>query len=393
MEGQTAGVVRRPRDRKARIVAAAAAQFHERGYHRVTMEDIAAAVGVTVAAVYRHFQNKSDLLAGVVLGGIELFTEAVETSTGHLDDMLRTLAHLAMERRELGTLWRRESRYLPAPERERARSLLWDCATRVTTAVRDARPELADRDADLLAWTVLSVLAGPSTRALQMPRRKGEQFLHQTTARVCARYQPPPEPAATSTPETSGAPPLRPVTRREALLAVAVDLFGQHGYEAVSMADIGAAAGVTGASVYKHFAVKADLLAALAHRAIEGHALELSRALTASSTAPEALTHLLRSKVGLTLAHPALTAVLVTEADHLPTPHRDAVEQALQDYLAEWAHLLHLCRPQLAKAERRGLVGAVISVIQTLGVAPHLRARPGFDQDLITLGAHILDHG
>lgn len=51
-------VKRRPKDRKAKIAAAAAIAFSERGYPAVGVEDIASSVGISGSALYRHFPNK-----------------------------------------------------------------------------------------------------------------------------------------------------------------------------------------------------------------------------------------------------------------------------------------------------------------------------------------------
>ncbi len=48
----------RPRNRRELIAEAAGRAFSERGYHAVGMDDIAAAEGVTAAALYRHFPTK-----------------------------------------------------------------------------------------------------------------------------------------------------------------------------------------------------------------------------------------------------------------------------------------------------------------------------------------------
>ena len=58
---------RRPRNRKAQILAVARDQFGRSGYHQVNMEDIASAVGITAGALYRHFPNKQEILAQVML--------------------------------------------------------------------------------------------------------------------------------------------------------------------------------------------------------------------------------------------------------------------------------------------------------------------------------------
>ncbi|BDZ65960.1 TetR/AcrR family transcriptional regulator [Agromyces mangrovi Wang et al. 2018] len=54
----TETVRRRPKDRKQRIEAAAAEAFSAHGFHAVGMEDIAAAVGVSAPALYRHYPSK-----------------------------------------------------------------------------------------------------------------------------------------------------------------------------------------------------------------------------------------------------------------------------------------------------------------------------------------------
>ena len=54
--------------------------------------------------------------------------------------------------------------------------------------------------------------------------------------------------------------------RREQLLQCAADLFSARGYHAVGIDDIGAAAGISGPGVYRHFPGKQALLAALCDR-------------------------------------------------------------------------------------------------------------------------------
>ena len=51
--------------------------------------------------------------------------------------------------------------------------------------------------------------------------------------------------------------------RRRALLAAAAQLFAERGFERVSLDDLGAAVGVSGPAVYRHFAGKQAVLAAL----------------------------------------------------------------------------------------------------------------------------------
>ena len=51
--------------------------------------------------------------------------------------------------------------------------------------------------------------------------------------------------------------------RRQRILHAAAELVAEHGYHEVGMADIGAAAGITGPAVYRHFDGKSAVLVAM----------------------------------------------------------------------------------------------------------------------------------
>src|SRR5947208_17115677 len=65
--------------------------------------------------------------------------------------------------------------------------------------------------------------------------------------------------------ELLGQPPA-PRTGRERLVAAAVELFYRHGFAAVGIDRVIAAAGVTKTTFYKHFAGKDDLMVAAVRR-------------------------------------------------------------------------------------------------------------------------------
>src|SRR5690349_24112827 len=103
---------RRPRNRKAQLADAAAELFRKHGYYQVSVNDIAQAAGVTGPAVYRHFRGKKDILAHVLLSGMDTFGLVTEralatpgTAAEQLDALLRGVANLAVDRREITALW------------------------------------------------------------------------------------------------------------------------------------------------------------------------------------------------------------------------------------------------------------------------------------------------
>jgi len=69
---------RRRRDTESEIERAALALFAERGFERVTMDDVAAAAGVSTRTLFRYFPAKVDL----VLGRVRRIDEALKSAIG-----------------------------------------------------------------------------------------------------------------------------------------------------------------------------------------------------------------------------------------------------------------------------------------------------------------------
>jgi AcrR family transcriptional regulator len=60
-------------DRRRALLDAAARLFAERGFDRVSMEDLGSAAGVSGPAVYRHFPGKQSVLAAATLRALITF--------------------------------------------------------------------------------------------------------------------------------------------------------------------------------------------------------------------------------------------------------------------------------------------------------------------------------
>src|SRR5690606_37073900 len=81
----------------------------------------------------------------------------------------------------------------------------------------------------------------------------------------------PPSPGASPVPHRPASQPAadRRSVREQALQTAALELFTQRGYEATTMADIGAAIGIRGPSLYKYVSSKQDLLAQVMTQTME----------------------------------------------------------------------------------------------------------------------------
>jgi|SRR3954469_2091862 AcrR family transcriptional regulator len=75
-------MARRQQERKAQtraeLLDATAELFAERGFQRVTMEQIAERAGFTTGAIYRHFESKQDLFLSLFEDRIERRMRAIE---------------------------------------------------------------------------------------------------------------------------------------------------------------------------------------------------------------------------------------------------------------------------------------------------------------------------
>ena len=385
--GRTA--TRRPPDRKARIVAAASELFRDRGYHNVSVADVASAVGITAPALYRHFRGKPDLLLQVVQGTIEATSRSAREADD-LDSYLRSSAAQALERRGSAVLWQREARHLSSEHREELRGTLNGIAGRIGVLIRAERPELDGPGLELLAWAVLSVFGSTSWHRTSLPRRRFEDLLYRLARATadCSLGDRPAEPAETAS--APGGYSALAVSRREEILIEAIRLFDERGFQSVSTDDIGEAAGASGPSIYKHFPTKTELLVAAVLRGGEQRRAGTARALAPTGTPGECLDRLLRSYIEFALNQSHLIGLLIGELDQLPEKERKASRQAQREYLALWTRLLTDVRPGLDTAEAKIVVLAVLTVIDNAARTGSLGRRPDLTDRLTEIGTALL---
>jgi AcrR family transcriptional regulator len=68
--------------RRNQILDAAASVFAEKGFHRATTKEIASAAGVSEGTIYNYFDNKADLLIGIMSRLVELQQLSGELTDG-----------------------------------------------------------------------------------------------------------------------------------------------------------------------------------------------------------------------------------------------------------------------------------------------------------------------
>ncbi len=153
--------------------------------------------------------------------------------------------------------------------------------------------------------------------------------------------------------------------RRDQILAAALGLFHEHGYHATGMDEIGAAAGITGPGIYRHFRSKEDILETLVRERGERVLAEVEDATTSSMTPREMVDALARAYVTGIVQEPSLTVVAMYERRTLSAETRAWLDKAERRNIEAWVAVLRQVRPELSEAEARVVVHGALS----LGVA------------------------
>ncbi len=154
--------------------------------------------------------------------------------------------------------------------------------------------------------------------------------------------------------------------RGERIIEAAARLIASRGYHAVSLAEIGAEAGIVGSGVYRHFSSKSAILAALLSKVMTS--LETAAAGIAEVYADdrEVLTALVRHHVQVAVVDQPLLRVYHGETHNLDAEDLRRLRRMQRHYVEEWVAVVAPLRPDLADAEVRTTVHAAIGAIQSI---------------------------
>ncbi|WP_368680180.1 TetR/AcrR family transcriptional regulator (plasmid) [Rhodococcus opacus] len=154
-----------PASRREALLGAATRLFGAKGYQAVTMDEIAAAVQVHSASVYRHFDTKADLLAAVIDRGAEplqlglsqaLFS--ADTSREALDAAVDAYIEFAMIHYDLLAVLTSEVLSLPPTRRHAVRSAQHDYVGQWFQLLEESRPELDDTEVRFRVHAALTIV-------------------------------------------------------------------------------------------------------------------------------------------------------------------------------------------------------------------------------------------
>jgi AcrR family transcriptional regulator len=372
MPTRAEGVRRRPKDRKAQIARASAEGFSALGYYGVSMETIAKRVGISAAALYRHYSSKYELFRDAVLNLGQQLVDCTEFADEVADDAELTLRRIvsalidtAMANRESGGLYRWEGRYLRGDDQATLIAQMRSVHHRIQRPLMAIRPQLTSRQRWTLSTAALSVIGSIVDHGAKLPAIQVRALLADLADAVLAAELPDVESSATEVQPTVASVAETP--KYEALLNESMRLFNLKGYRDTSMEDIAAAVGMPASGIYRYFSGKSDILAAAFRRAADRLSAEMLGIVATTPDREDALTSIIDAYVQRSFDRPELDYVYYTERLNM-TPGDQKILRNLQRANVEsWVELVVSVRPEWTPGQARFAVHAAMSLVIDLG--------------------------
>ncbi|WP_375384444.1 TetR/AcrR family transcriptional regulator [uncultured Microbacterium sp.] len=167
--------------------------------------------------------------------------------------------------------------------------------------------------------------------------------------------------------------------RQSSLLREAARLFAERGFAGVSLEELGAAVGVSGPAVYRHFANKQALLGAILVRVSE-RLLDGGRGVITALDDPDAqLEALVRFHVDFALTDADVIRVQDRELESLSDDDRHRVRRLQREYVGIWMSVLAHLHPGRSESDLRVRAHACFGLINS---TPHsVRGQRGVPAD------------
>lgn len=182
-----------PRDQRLRdVVREASRLFHEKGYEKTTVDELADAMGISVGGLYRYVSTKSDALVmvcdDIYIGLPEELREVAESHSEPLEALgavIHRYFESCVEHRRLILLMYREFRHLPEDAQLRSQQKEDAIVQVLAAAIRRAQraKQLRPGEPRLLATDMVLIGHLPALKGWQLhgTRASGAAFPGQQT--------------------------------------------------------------------------------------------------------------------------------------------------------------------------------------------------------------------
>lgn len=165
--------------------------------------------------------------------------------------------------------------------------------------------------------------------------------------------------------------------RREIILAAALELFAVRGFDGTSLEEIGAAAGVTGPAIYRHFSNKQHILDEIVAASERLAAANVKMVVERETSARQKLVALVEHLVDWVGDEPDLVTVVLHDRDRLSDKARREFARVQHEYTDSVVEVIQQERPTIDVEEARVMVrlalGTAVSARVFVGPLDHSR--------------------
>ena len=173
----------------------------------------------------------------------------------------------------------------------------------------------------------------------------------------------------------------RPGHDLESVLAVAVEIFNERGYDGTSMRDLSQRLGIAKSAIYHHVTGKEDLLSLALNRALTGLSSVADRASVLDATAIERLEYLVRTSVEVLEAESPYVTLLLrvrgnTTVERAALDRRRAFDRFVADLVKQAQRDGDIDQDGDALITARLLFGLVNSIVEWYRPTRSAAARP-----------------
>ncbi|MCU1583987.1 MAG: TetR/AcrR family transcriptional regulator [Microbacteriaceae bacterium] len=161
--------------------------------------------------------------------------------------------------------------------------------------------------------------------------------------------------------------------RRSALLDAAARLFAERGFDRVSIEELGAAVGVSGPAVYRHFSGKQAVLSAILIEVSEGLSSGGALVIGAHPDAAAALRALIAFHVDFALSNADVIRVQDRDLESLADLDQHDVRALQRTYVELWVDVLARLYPRVERANLRVRAHATFGLINSTPHSGHTR--------------------
>src|SRR5436190_12601611 len=156
-----------------------------------------------------------------------------------------------------------------------------------------------------------------------------------------------------------------PGSSKDRIVVAATALFLANGYQGTTVDEIGAAAGVTGPAIYRHYRGKAELLEAVVERATEPGWIATRQLLAEPGDPRDTMLRLVAAWVELSVNTKAFIALYSHEHPYLDDATRRRIRARFRELTGIWVGLLGQVHPERPPAELTAMVDSAIWLMRS----------------------------